>query len=204
MGRKADRKPIAELWYRDAVAARVDTYGSVEDAERALLAELKSGLPYSYRNADGVRVAGDPGFWHELFVTVEPSKNRAVSGNPIVGIETPDPPSELRLEMREIKVAVATPAPEPAPGAKPKRPTGRRQHWFWPWVENHIFDLLSQHGFNSRKIPNQAALEELTKEFMQRPPKVLEKQPSGEWKASDGGVRRHVVEMLRYFEKRGP
>jgi hypothetical protein len=207
MGSKADRKPIAELWYRDAVAARIETHGSEEDAGRALFAELKAGLPYTYLRADGERVVGDPRFWHELFVHIEPSKNRAILYDPIAPLAS-DPPSDLPSEMREIKVAVAMPAPEPpgtkpAPGAKPKRPRGRRQHWFWPWVENRIFDLLSQHGLNSRKIPNQAALEEEAKRFMQRPPKVLENQPSGEWEASEGVVRTHVAEMIEYFEQRG-
>jgi hypothetical protein len=112
---KADRKPIAEAWLRDALVARIDTHGSVEDAKRALRAEFEAGLPFTYRNADGVRVAGDPRFWHELWADFEPFENRAFIGDPVSSTSDPPyPPSDLPSEMRAIKVAVAAPAPAEA------------------------------------------------------------------------------------------
>jgi hypothetical protein len=105
MAKATDHKPTAEQWCRDALVARIDTHGSVEDAKRALLADLENGLPYTYRNADGVRVAGDPRFWHELWAEIEPFENRAFIGDPVSSTSDPPyPPSDLPSAMREIKV----------------------------------------------------------------------------------------------------
>jgi hypothetical protein len=102
-------------------------------------------------------------------------------------------------ESSVADVAPSPSVPEATSETPPKRGTkrGRPPHEFWPWVENYIFGLLDRHGlpgFDNRRLPTQAALEELAKEFMQQ---------EG-WDAADSKVRQRVAGMIKYFGKRGP
>jgi hypothetical protein len=77
-------------------------------------------------------------------------------------------------------------------GPAPKRKRRRPQYSFWPEVENHIFDLLEQHGPPSPddpELPDQTTLENLVADFMQ----------SKGWEAVESTIRVHVVGMLEYW-----
>jgi hypothetical protein len=82
--------------------------------------------------------------------------------------------------------------------AQAKRPGSRstRQYSFWPEVENHIFDVLVEHGPPSpddQELPNQAALEKRAAIFIQQ----------NGWKAAESTIRERVVDMLDYWDRRG-
>jgi len=98
-----------EIWFNDAVMLRIDTWGSAEEAERALVRELKDGVPWSHVLPDGTRVPGDAAFWSELFVQVDRAQNRAYIAaliEPMPPFTTPDP-SAAPTAVFAIKVARA-------------------------------------------------------------------------------------------------
>jgi hypothetical protein len=112
MAPKAKREPTAEEWYCEAVDRRIAVHGSPEEAQDALIAELKAGLPYSYVDENGVRVPGKAAFWHSIWLAVERDKNRAFQGaNPIAPVfatseAPPEAPSDFPEKIRGIKVAI--------------------------------------------------------------------------------------------------
>jgi hypothetical protein len=74
---------------------------------------------------------------------------------------------------------------------------GRPPHKFWPEVENYLFDLLVRYGLpgpNNPKLPNKTKLEMLAAKYLEQ----------NKWSAAESGIRRHVVDFLAYWEKRGP
>jgi len=100
-----------EEWFDAAVTRRVGTWGSVEDAEQALIRELKAGLPYSHVLPDGTRVTGDAEFWsgvlggQRFILTVDRAKNQATLG-PGMSLDTPVS-SDVPTKIFGIKVACA-------------------------------------------------------------------------------------------------
>jgi len=108
-----------EIWFNDAVTERVDTWGSEEDAEQALVRDLKNGWPWSHLLPDGTRVPGDAKFWNEPFVNVDRKANRAKIGV-LISNTSPfwrDGPSDVPGQVVGIKVArSAVPASKRKPG----------------------------------------------------------------------------------------
>jgi len=108
MAAKAEHKSTGdEIWFNDAVTERVDTWGSEEDAEQALVRELKNGLPWSHLLPDGTRVPGDAKFWNEPFVNADRKNNRARI-SVLISSTSPfwrDGPSDVPGRAFGIKVA---------------------------------------------------------------------------------------------------
>jgi|AmaraimetFIIA100_FD_contig_41_8252913_length_704_multi_4_in_0_out_0_2 hypothetical protein len=108
MAAKAEPKSTGdEIWYNDAVTERVATWGSEEDAEQALVRELKNGWPWSHQLPDGTRVPGDAKFWNEPFVNVDRKNNRARIST-LISNTSPfwrDGPSDVPGQVIGIKVA---------------------------------------------------------------------------------------------------
>jgi hypothetical protein len=114
MAPKARRKPTAanDEWYCEAVKRLAAVYGSIEEAETALIGKLAAGeLTYSYLDGNGARVPGDRRFFSDHFLRTSWDENWADRRWPVTNPAALLPDG---MPSKMIAIRVAIPAgPDP-------------------------------------------------------------------------------------------
>jgi hypothetical protein len=161
-----------EIWFNDAVQLLADRCGSADDAQKRLVAGLKTDMPYSHLLSDGIRVKGDAAFWKfSAPLDIHRTENRA-SHLMLVAAADPDWPAPIA----GIKVSrAAALALVPADDIETPSPVNDSA----AWIKAEIKTLLK-----AGKVPADIGITDLARKLEKRVPAAVKagklKRPIGQ------------------------